>query len=179
MVSSTCNLAIIGVINEKRVGLAEHTSDQVGVTQVSRFPTVTPNEASHAVTDGLTRLSTVRCKLSQELHPCPSPSRHPDPARCLITEEALSHTWITSFAAQTEHDLCTLRENFDSRTLWHNAILDAIGAARWEWLIHRRKFFQQGILELPINIVVIDFTHLIVMPERGNDVSHILFVLHI
>jgi len=38
----------------------------------------------------------------------------------------LSHTWLTSFAAPTEHDLCGLRENFDPRARWRNAI----GAAR-------------------------------------------------
>jgi len=38
----------------------------------------------------------------------------------------LSHTWLTSFAALTEHDLCGLHENFDPRARWRNAI----GAAR-------------------------------------------------
>ena len=51
---------------------------------------------------------------------------HPDPARRLTAEQALSHTWLTSLAAPTEHDLCGLRENFDPRARWRNAI----GAAR-------------------------------------------------
>jgi len=51
---------------------------------------------------------------------------HPNPARRLTAEQALSHTWLTSFAAPTEHDLCGLRENFDPRARWRNAI----GAAR-------------------------------------------------
>ena len=45
----------------------------------------------------------------------------------------------------------------------------------WEWLVYCRKLFQQGILKL----LVIDFTHSIVMPERGNDVGHIIFGLHV
>ena len=51
---------------------------------------------------------------------------HPNPARRLTAEEALSHTWLTSFAAPTDHDLSGLRENFDPRARWRNAI----GAAR-------------------------------------------------
>jgi len=51
---------------------------------------------------------------------------HPNPARRLTAEQALSHTWLTSFAAPTEHDLSGLRENFDPRARWRNAI----GAAR-------------------------------------------------
>ena len=51
---------------------------------------------------------------------------HPNPARRLTAEQALSHTWLTSFEAPTEHDLCGLRENFDPRARWRNAI----GAAR-------------------------------------------------
>ena len=60
---------------------------------------------------------------SKELHPCPL---HPNPARLLTAEQALSHTWLTNFAAPTEHDLCGLRENFDPRARWRNAT----GAAR-------------------------------------------------
>jgi len=37
--------------------------------------------------------------------------------------------------------------------------------------------FQQEILKLPG--AVIDFTHSTVMPERGDDISHILFGLHV
>jgi len=47
---------------------------------------------------------------------------HPNPARRLPAEQALSHTWLTSFAAPTEHDLCGLRKNFDLRAHWRNAI---------------------------------------------------------
>ena len=36
---------------------------------------------------------------------------HPDPARRLTAEKALSHTWLTSIA-----------ENFDQRARWRNAI---------------------------------------------------------
>ena len=42
---------------------------------------------------------------------------NPDPARCPTAEQALAHTWLTSFAAPTEHDLPGLRENFDPRAL--------------------------------------------------------------
>jgi len=51
---------------------------------------------------------------------------HPNPARRLTVERALSHAWLTSFAAPTEHDLCGLRKNFDPHARWRNAI----GAAR-------------------------------------------------
>src|SRR6267142_5660622 len=37
-------------------------------------------------------------------------------------EQALAHTWLTSFAAPTEHDLSGLRENFDPRARWRSAI---------------------------------------------------------
>ena len=47
---------------------------------------------------------------------------HPNPTCRLTAEQALSHTWLTSFAAPTEHDLCGLRENFDPRAHWRNAI---------------------------------------------------------
>ena len=47
---------------------------------------------------------------------------NPDPARRLTTKQALSHTWLTSFAVPTEDDLCGLLENFDPRTRWRNAI---------------------------------------------------------
>jgi hypothetical protein len=43
---------------------------------------------------------------------------HPDRVRRPTTEQALSHTWFTSFAAPTEYGLCNLRENFDrARTI--------------------------------------------------------------
>jgi len=47
---------------------------------------------------------------------------HPNPTRRLTAEQALSHTWLTSFPVPTEHDLCGLRENFDPRACWRNAI---------------------------------------------------------
>jgi len=47
---------------------------------------------------------------------------NPDPSRRLTAEQALTHSWVTSFAAPTEHDLSGLRENFDSRARWRNAI---------------------------------------------------------
>ena len=47
---------------------------------------------------------------------------HPNPAPRLTAEQALSYTWLTSFAAPMEHDLCGLRENFDPRARWRNAI---------------------------------------------------------
>ena len=40
---------------------------------------------------------------------------HPNPAHRLTAEQPLSHTWLTSFAAPTEHDPSGLRENFDPR----------------------------------------------------------------
>jgi hypothetical protein len=49
---------------------------------------------------------------SQELHPC---LLHPNPARRLTAEQALSHTWLMNFAAPTAYDLCGRRENFDPR----------------------------------------------------------------
>lgn len=51
---------------------------------------------------------------------------NPDPARRLTAEQALAQTWLTTFACPTEHDLSGLRENFDPRARWRNAI----GAAR-------------------------------------------------
>ncbi|KAI0280894.1 kinase-like domain-containing protein [Russula aff. rugulosa BPL654] len=51
---------------------------------------------------------------------------NPDPARRLTAEQALAHPWLTTFAPPTEHDLSGLRENFDPRARWRNAI----GAAR-------------------------------------------------
>ena len=62
---------------------------------------------------------------SYELHSCAS-SSHPNPARRLTTEQALSHTWLTSFVASTGYDLCGLLENFDPHARWRNTI----GAAR-------------------------------------------------
>jgi len=47
---------------------------------------------------------------------------HPNPTRRLTAKQALSHTWLTSFPVPTEHDLCGLRENFDPRACWRNAI---------------------------------------------------------
>ena len=47
---------------------------------------------------------------------------NPDPSRRLTAEQALTHEWVTSFAAPTEHDLSSLRENFDPRARWRNAI---------------------------------------------------------
>jgi len=47
---------------------------------------------------------------------------HPNPARQLTAEQVPSHTWLTSFMAPMEHDLCGLRENFDPRAHWCNAI---------------------------------------------------------
>jgi len=47
---------------------------------------------------------------------------HPTPARRLTAKQVLSHAWLTSFAAPTEHDPYGLRENFDPRARWRNAI---------------------------------------------------------
>ena len=51
---------------------------------------------------------------------------NPDPAGRLTAEQALAHPWLTTFDSPTEHDLSGLRENFDPRARWRNAI----GAAR-------------------------------------------------
>ncbi|KAF8502686.1 kinase-like domain-containing protein, partial [Russula emetica] len=51
---------------------------------------------------------------------------NPDPARRLTAEQALAHPWLTTFDSPIEHDLSGLRENFDPRARWRNAI----GAAR-------------------------------------------------
>jgi len=56
---------------------------------------------------------------------------NPDPARCPTAEQALAHTWLTSFAAPTEHDLPGLRENFDPRARWHSAISTARATSRF------------------------------------------------
>jgi len=46
----------------------------------------------------------------------------PDPSRRLTAEQALTHSWVTSFAAPTEHDLSGLLENFDLCARWRNTI---------------------------------------------------------
>ena len=51
---------------------------------------------------------------------------NPDPTHRLTAEQALAHPWLTTFDSPTEHDLTGLRENFDPRARWRNAI----GAAR-------------------------------------------------
>ena len=56
---------------------------------------------------------------------------NPDPARRLTAEQALAHTWLTSFAAPTEHDLSGLRENFDPRARWRSAISTARALSRF------------------------------------------------
>jgi calcium/calmodulin-dependent protein kinase I len=56
----------------------------------------------------------------------------PDPAKRLTAEQALAHTWLTTYAPTTSHDLSGLRENFDPRARWRHAI----GAAR---IISRMK----------------------------------------
>lgn len=50
----------------------------------------------------------------------------PDPAQRPTAEQALAHSWLTTHAPSTHHDLCGLRENFDPRARWRHAI----GAAR-------------------------------------------------
>jgi calcium/calmodulin-dependent protein kinase I len=50
---------------------------------------------------------------------------NPDPSRRLTAEQALTRSWDTSFAAPTEHDLSGLRENFDPRACWRDAISTA------------------------------------------------------
>ena len=47
---------------------------------------------------------------------------HPNPLRWRKAEQALSHPWLMSFAALMEHNHCGLRENFDPRPRWHDAI---------------------------------------------------------
>ena len=48
----------------------------------------------------------------------------PDPPRRRTAEQALAHSWVTSFAVPIEHDLSGLGETFDSpsRARWRNAI---------------------------------------------------------
>jgi len=36
---------------------------------------------------------------------------NPNPTRCLAAEQAFSYTWLTSIAAPTEYDLCSMRKN--------------------------------------------------------------------
>lgn len=47
---------------------------------------------------------------------------NPDPVRRLTADQALAHPWLTTFASPTDHDLSGLRENFDPRSRWRNAI---------------------------------------------------------
>jgi len=56
---------------------------------------------------------------------------NPDPARRPTAEQALANTWLTSFAAPTEHDLSGLRENFDPRARWRSAISTARALSRF------------------------------------------------
>jgi hypothetical protein len=51
---------------------------------------------------------------------------NPDPAQRPTAEQALAHSWLTSHAPLTGHDLSGLRENFDPRARRRQAI----GAAR-------------------------------------------------
>ena len=63
---------------------------------------------------------------------------------------------------------------------WHVLLLkrgELQTRQRQEWLVHRCEFFQQGILKSPL--AVIDFTHSIVMPERGDGINAIAFGLHV
>ena len=50
---------------------------------------------------------------------------NPEPARRLAIEQALAHTWLTSFAAPTVRDLSCLRENFDRCARLRRAISTA------------------------------------------------------
>jgi len=56
---------------------------------------------------------------------------HPNPARWLTAKQVLSHAWLTSFAALTEHDPCGLCQNFDPRACWRNAIRAAQAMSRF------------------------------------------------
>ncbi|KAF8897991.1 kinase-like domain-containing protein [Gymnopilus junonius] len=51
---------------------------------------------------------------------------NPDPSNRPNAEEALSHPWLTSYKASTDHDLSNgLRENFDAKARWRSAIASA------------------------------------------------------
>jgi calcium/calmodulin-dependent protein kinase I len=56
---------------------------------------------------------------------------NPDPARRPTAEQALAHTWLTSFAAPTEHDLSGMHENFGPRARWRSAISTARALSRF------------------------------------------------
>ncbi|KAI0298768.1 kinase-like domain-containing protein [Multifurca ochricompacta] len=47
---------------------------------------------------------------------------NPDPTCRLTAEQASVHTWLTTYAPSTGHDLSGLRENFDPRARWRHAI---------------------------------------------------------
>ncbi|KAH9970672.1 kinase-like domain-containing protein [Russula compacta] len=56
---------------------------------------------------------------------------NPKPAQRPTAEQALAHPWLTAFAPAAEHDLSGLRENFDPRARWRNAIGAALALSRF------------------------------------------------
>ncbi|KAI9461068.1 Pkinase-domain-containing protein [Russula earlei] len=56
---------------------------------------------------------------------------NPDSAHRLTAEQALAHSWLTSFDPPVEHDLSGLRENFNPRARWRNAIDAARAVSRF------------------------------------------------
>jgi len=59
------------------------------------------------------------------------PLLNPDPAYRLTADQALVHTWLTSFAVSTEDDLSGLPENFDLHARWRSVISTARALSRF------------------------------------------------
>ncbi|TFK48027.1 Pkinase-domain-containing protein [Heliocybe sulcata] len=55
---------------------------------------------------------------------------HPNPEERPSAAEALKHEWLSAGQPSTEHDLSGLRDNFDPRSKWRQAIRGALAVGR-------------------------------------------------